>query len=72
MILREPGGQHALWYPYDILIGTTDSHLSLLPVVTELTPLLDKDGLHKLLRNAGVCLTSRIWGSGVSSGPDRV
>lgn len=62
------------WRPVCTLVsyGTVDSHLSLLSVVIDLTPLLDRDGFHKLLRNAGICLTTRIWGSGVSSGPDRV
>lgn len=56
MILREPAGQHAL----GMLIGTTDSHLSLLPVIREMVPLVGSNRVGQLLRNADICLTSRM------------
>ena len=42
-----------------MLIGTTDSYLSLLPVARETVPLVEGNWLHKFLRNVGFCITAR-------------
>lgn len=43
---------------------------SVLPVRRDTAPLLEGNWLHKFLRTAGFCLTTRIWGNGVSFGRD--
>lgn len=48
-----------------VLIGTSDSQLSLLSAVREIAPLAEGNWLHKFLENEGFCLSSRIWGKGV-------
>lgn len=55
---------------FDILIGTTGNHSSLLPMTRGQDPLLKGTRLHKFLRNVGFCLTTRTWGSGISFRPD--
>ena len=42
-----------------VLIDTTENHLSLLPVIMEMAPLVEGNQLHKFLRNAGFYLTTR-------------
>lgn len=54
VILRETGGHMRM------LIGTTDSHLSFLPVLREMAPLTVGIHLLTFLRNAGFCITPRI------------
>lgn len=55
--------------PFSVQMGTTASHLSLLLVVREMAPWVEGNPLHKFLRNAGLCLTARIWGYGVPLDP---
>jgi hypothetical protein len=59
--------QHVLW---NANRHTTDSHVSFLPPIREMAPVVEGSHLHRLLRNAGFCLTDRIWGNGVFFGPD--
>lgn len=53
---------------FDMLTGTTDNPLSLLPGRRAMTPLVEGNQLHKVLKNAGFCITIRIWRNGVSFG----
>lgn len=53
-----------------MLIGTADSHWSLLPVIRKMAPLVEENLLHTFPRDAGFCLAARIWGNGLSSRPD--
>lgn len=46
MVLRDLGGQHVLY-----LIGTTEIHLSLLPVIREMAPLVEGNQLPKFPRS---------------------
>ena len=62
---------------FDMLIATTgvhpqENHQALVTEVKEMTPLREqrKNLFHKFQRNAGFCLTDRIWGIGVFFGPD--
>jgi hypothetical protein len=52
-----------------MLIGITDIRLSLLLVII-MAPLIERNQLHKFLRNADFCLTTRICGNRVTFGPD--
>lgn len=56
---------------FGVLIGTPDSHLSLLPVIREMAHLVEGTLLNMFLGNAGFGLTTRIWGNGVAFGCDR-
>lgn len=57
-ILREPGGQHLLWQP-----NRHHRQPFICPSANNKgnAPLEEGNWLHKLLRNAGICLASRIW-----------
>lgn len=66
--LREPGAQHVLGI---LTVPTTGSHLSLLPVIREMTS-FNKGEL--TLQAPEECLafqTTRVWGNGASFGPDK-
>lgn len=43
--------------------------MSLLSVTREMVPLAEGNWLHKFLRNAGICLTARIWRHEISFVP---
>lgn len=60
-----------------MLIGITDIRLSLLLVIIEVIDnrsedllVIERNQLHKFLRNADFCLTTRICGNRVTFGPD--
>lgn len=44
---------------FDMLIDTTGSHMSLLPEVREMTPVVNGNQFRKFQMNAGFYLTSR-------------
>ena len=64
VILREPGGLEANVHSV-IQVTSTESHLSLQPVVREVG-----NWVYKVIRNTGFCLSTRTWENGVSFGPD--
>lgn len=60
VILRKPGAS----MHFGMLINTRDIHLSLLLVIREMASLVERNQLHKFLRNV-------IWGDRVFFGSDR-
>lgn len=58
---------------FGMLIATIDSYLSPLPVIREMATFCIEEPAWQVPKEyIGFCLTTRIWGSGVSSGPDNI
>lgn len=55
---------------FGMLIGTPDSHLSLLPVIQDMTPFGRRNLASQVLEEDWLSLTTIIWENVVSLGPD--